>query len=108
MALLLVQGDNHSENRQLGETAEGLPGLAAVGQEAGRRAKAVFWWRCMHAEHPLGAAEILASMPTDDDIVELYRQAACNPQRQEGPAQWGDGLVWAELRRSLSWRIEWE
>ena len=73
-----------------------------------RRAKAVFWWCYMHTEHPLGAAEILASMPTDDDIVELYRQAARNPQRQEGPAQWGDGLVWAELRHSLPWRIEWE
>ena len=44
-----------------------------------RRAKAVFWWCCMHTEHPLGTAEFLASMPMDDDIVELCPQGAYTP-----------------------------
>lgn len=73
-----------------------------------RRAKAVFWWCCMHAECPLGAAEILRVMPTDDDIVEPYRQTVYEPQKRDGPTEWGDGLVWAELRHVLPWRIEWE
>lgn len=73
-----------------------------------RRAKAVFWWCYMHTECPLSAANILATMPTDDDIVELYRQTVYEPQKRDGPVEWGDGLVWAELRHALPWRIEWE
>lgn len=73
-----------------------------------RRAKAVFWWCYMHTECPIGAAEILATMPTDDDIVELYRQTVYEPQKRDGPVEWGDGLVWAELRHALPWRVEWE
>lgn len=73
-----------------------------------RRVKAVFWWCCMHSECPLTSAEILKTMPTDDDIEEIYRQAAYGPQRSEGPAEWGDGLVWAELRHALPWRHDWD
>ena len=35
-----------------------------------RRTKAVVWWRNMHTEYPFGAADILATMPTDEDIAE--------------------------------------
>ena len=73
-----------------------------------RRAKAVFWWCYMHTECPLGAAGILATMPTDEDIAELYRQTVYEPQKRDGPAEWGDGLVWSELRHALPWRVEWE
>ncbi len=72
-----------------------------------RRAKAVCWWRHMHTESPLPAAGILRSMPTDDDIAELYRRTVYEPQRRDGPAEWGDGLVWAELHRSDPWRTGW-
>lgn len=88
---------------QLRDMLRGHRGLSLM-----RRAKAVSWWCCMHTECPLGAAEILATMPTDEDIVELYRQTAYEPQKREGPAEWGDGPVWAELRHALPWRIEWE
>ena len=73
-----------------------------------RRAKAVHWWCHMHTESPLPAAGILRSMPTDDDIAELYRRTVYEPQRRDGPAEWGDGLVWAELRRSDPWRTGWD
>ena len=71
-----------------------------------RRAKAVFWWCCAHSENPLPAAEILRVMPTDDDIEKLYRRIAYGPQRQDGPARWGEGIVWAGLRRSTPWRMD--
>ena len=73
-----------------------------------RRAKAVFWWCYMHSECPLPPAEILQAMPTDDDIAELYRRIAYEPQRRDGPAEWGDGLVWAEMHHSTPWRIDWD
>jgi len=38
----------------------------------------------MHSESPLPTAEILATMPTDDDIAELYRRTAYEPQKREG------------------------
>lgn len=73
-----------------------------------RRAKATFWWCYMHTEHPLPAAEILRTMPTDADIAELYAKLAWQPQKREGPAEWGDGLVWSELHRQDAWRTDWD
>ena len=72
-----------------------------------RRAKAAFWWCYMHTECPLPPAEILKVMPTDNDIAEVYRQTVHEPQKRDGPAEWGDGLVWSELHRSSQWRLDW-
>jgi hypothetical protein len=90
-------------NAQLREMLRRHRGLSLM-----RRAKAVFWWCYMHSESPLSAADILKTMPTDDDIEELYRQVAYEPQKKYGPQEWGDGLVWSELRHSLPWRVEWD
>lgn len=55
-----------------------------------RRVKAVFWWCYMHTECPKGAAEVLRSMPTDEDIDLLYelysggRRAATGPRGATG------------------------
>ncbi len=38
-----------------------------------RRIKAVLWWCYMHTEYPLGYADILKVMPTDEDIEKIYR-----------------------------------
>ena len=78
------------------------------GMSTARRAKAAFWWCYMHSECPLPAAEILRVMPTDDDIAELYQREIYEPQKVEGPAEWGDGMVWAELHRSTGWRMDWD
>ena len=73
-----------------------------------RRVKAVFWWCYMHSECPLPAAEILKTMPTDEDIEEICRQAAYGAQKSDGPTEWGGGLVWAELGHALPWRHDWD
>lgn len=90
-------------NAQLRRMLHDHRGLSAM-----RRAKAVFWWCYMHTESPLPAAEILKVMPTDADIEEVYRQAVYEPQKREGPSEWGDGLAWAELRHALPWRHDWD
>ena len=69
------------------------------GMSETRRVKAVYWWCYMHTECPLPAAEILRSMPTDDDIDLLYEVYATNPRESDAPS-WGDGLVWQELHHS--------
>jgi len=66
------------------------------GMSETRRAKAVYWWCYMHTECPLPAAEILRSMPTDDDIDLLYEVYATNPRESDAPS-WGDGVVWQEM-----------
>ena len=63
-----------------------------------RRVKAVFWWRCLHAESPRPARDILSSMPTDDDVDLLYRTYSASPERDDGGPEWGDRVVWEELR----------
>lgn len=90
-------------NAQLRRMLRDHRGLSAM-----RRAKAVYWWCYMHTESPLPAAEILKTMPTDDDIEEVCRQTIDEPQKAEGPAEWGDGLAWAELRHALPWRHDWD
>lgn len=62
-----------------------------------RRVKAVFWWCYLHAEEPLGARDMLESMPTDDDIDLLYRTYAAGAGRDDGGPEWGDRAVWEEL-----------
>lgn len=42
------------------------------GTSVTRRIKAVFWWCHMKTECRLPAAQILARMPTDDDVDALY------------------------------------
>ena len=65
-----------------------------------RRVKAVFWWCYMHTERPKGASEVLATMPTDDDIDMLYEAYASNPKEADGPVEWGDRAVWNEMHHS--------
>ena len=55
-----------------------------------RRVKAVFWWCYLHTESPKPARDVLASMPTDDDIDFLYRTYSVSPKREDGGPEWGD------------------
>ena len=90
-------------NAQLREMLRRHRGLSTL-----RRAKAVYWWCYLHSECPLPAPEILRTMPTDDDIADLYRRLAYGPQKRDGPQEWGDGLVWSELHHSTPWQVDWD
>ena len=61
-----------------------------------RRIKAVYWWCYMRTECPKSAAEIMGSMPTDEDIDLLYELYAEHP-REDGAPKWGEAPVWQEL-----------
>jgi hypothetical protein len=90
-------------NAQLREMLRRHRGLSTL-----RRAKAVYWWCYLHSECPLPASEILRTMPTDDDIADLYRRLAYGPRKRDGPQEWGDGLVWSELHHSTPWQVDWD
>ena len=81
-------------NAQLRDVLRNHRGLSLM-----RRAKAAFWWRCIHAEGPRPARELLRSMPTDADIDFLYRTYSASPKREDGGPEWGDRVVWEELHR---------
>lgn len=62
-----------------------------------RRIKAVFWWCYLHTECPLGPADILKVMPTDDDIDEIYNKLTRNEKLSSDIPKWGDAIMWSEL-----------
>jgi len=73
-----------------------------------RRIKAVFWWCYMHTEYPLGYADILKVMPTDEDIEKTYRSLTYAELSYETIPQWGDAIVWSEFHTADPWRHDWD
>ena len=67
------------------------------GMSLNRRIKAIFWWCYLHTECPLGPANILKVMPTDDDIDEIYNKLARNKRLSSVIPKWGDAIMWSEL-----------
>ena len=61
-----------------------------------RRVKAVYWWCYLHTECPKTPAEMLRSMPADEDIDLLYDLYAEHPKTSGEPA-WGETPVWQEF-----------
>ena len=67
------------------------------GMSLTRRIKAAFWLCHMDTECPKPAAEVLGSMPTDDDIDLLRDLYGTVPKDPLEPCEWGSGVVWEEL-----------
>lgn len=70
------------------------------GMSSLHRIKAVYWYCYMKTEAPMSMAEILKSMPTDDDIDFLYENYGITQDCGNEPVEWGQGLVWNELHTS--------
>lgn len=85
-------------NTQLRSVLRNHRGLSLV-----RRIKAVYWWCYMKSESPLPYPEILASMPTDDDIDLLQELYSGNPVPSMDPVEWGNGLTWSEFHHSTAY-----
>lgn len=66
-------------NAQLRDVLRNHRGLSSM-----RRVKAVFWWCYLHTESPRPAREVIASMPTDDDVDLLYRTYSAGPKHDDG------------------------
>lgn len=57
----------------------------------------------MHTECPLSPAEIMKTMPTDDEIEGMFAHARSGGSREEGPEMRGSGIVWNELHTASEW-----
>ena len=69
------------------------------------RVKAVFWWRHMHAECPMPAAETLRMMPTDDEVDGLFANASGSEEKVGAPPEGhGAGIVWSEFHMPTEYR----
>ena len=69
-----------------------------------RRVKAVFWWCFLHQGCPPSYAEMLRSMPSDDDIDLLKTLFGPKEDPLGRPERWGSGVVWDELHSSTPYR----
>lgn len=67
------------------------------GLSLNRRIKAVFWWCYLNTECPLGPADILSVMPTDDDIDAIYNKLTAREKLSSDIPKWGDAVMWSEL-----------
>ena len=67
------------------------------GLSLSRRIKAVFWWCYLNTECPLGPADILRVMPTDDDIDAIYNKLNKREKLSSDIPKWGDAVMWSEL-----------
>lgn len=75
-------------NARLRDVPRNHRGLSSM-----RRVKAVFRWCYLHTESPRPAREVIAAMPTDDDIDLLYRTYSAGPKRDDGGPEWDDRVV---------------
>lgn len=77
------------------------------GMRLSRRIKAVFWWCYMHTEHPLSAAQILKTMPTDAQIEAAWHHCSREHAANGVIPQWGDAICWADLHHTTPYTNTW-
>ena len=59
----------------------------------------------MHTENPLPAAEVLRTMPTDDDVDGLFANTSARSKRDDGaPEEYGSDIVWSEFHMPTEYR----
>lgn len=78
------------------------------GMRLDRMIKAVFWYCHSQLECPMGPAEILREMPTDETIDSLYRAAEELNERDELVERWGTAVSWSDLHVSGQWRMDYD
>ena len=67
-------------------------------------AKACFWWLLMRTECPPSAAEILRTMPRDEDVAGLFAAAAKRKSGGDGGDGYGCGIDWNEFHMPTEFR----
>lgn len=73
------------------------------GMSLTRRIKAIAWHCYYNTPNPMPAAQVLAVMPTDDDIAQAYADAyEHHPETQRtqtgAPERWGQAIDWHNMR----------
>ena len=77
------------------------------GMRLSRRIKAVFWWCYMHTEHPLSAAQILKTMPTDTQIEAAWHHCSHEHAANGVIPRWGDAIAWHDLHHTTPYTNTW-
>lgn len=78
------------------------------GMRLSRRIKAVFWWCYMHTEHPLSAAQILKTMPTDTQIEAAWHHCSHEHAANGVIPRWGDTIAWHDLHHTTPYTNTWD
>ena len=78
------------------------------GMRLSRRIKAVFWWCYMHTEHPLSAAQILKTMPTDTQIEAAWHHCSHEHAANGVIPRWGDAIAWHDLHHTTPYTNTWD
>ena len=73
-----------------------------------RRIKAIMWWCYMHTSNPLSPAELLKTMPTDNEIAAYYQQAHQHQHQATDLPDRGQAIVWAELHKADPYHTNWD
>lgn len=96
-----IEGGVNSQIRLILQNHRGLTTL--------RRAKAAFWWCYLHSEFKVSEAEMLKTLPTDDEVEGLFAIASKSQRRGDGgPDEFGsDNPEWGELHMSGSKESGW-
>lgn len=87
-----IEGAVNAQLRALLRTHRGLPLL--------RRVKAIYWWCYLHSPNPKPAATLLATMPTDTTIAQIYQKATSTQYQTAITNGWGSALAWHELHHT--------
>lgn len=84
-------------NAQIRNMLRAHRGLATM-----HRVKAVFWWCYLHSEFKVSEAEMLKTMPRDEDVKGLFALASSPEDRSSGvPAEFDNATPeWSELHKS--------
>lgn len=85
-------------NRQIRAVLDGHRGM-----RLDHMVKAVFWYCASRLERPPTPAEILETMPTDDEVDGMFKAAAELGERDEAVARWGSAVVCSEFHSSDPW-----
>ncbi len=92
-----IEGGVNAQLRKLLRTHSGMTKM--------HRIKAVFWWCYMHTEYPMSPAEIIRTMPRDDDVEGLFASASNSKSTDDGlPEEYGVEIVWDEFHMPTEYR----
>ncbi len=96
-----IEGGVNSQIRLMLQNHRGLTTL--------RRAKAAFWWCCLHSEFKVSEAEMLRSMKSDEEVEGLFALTSKPTCRDDGaPDEFGSAAPeWSELHMSGSRETGW-
>lgn len=90
----LIEGLN-SRLRHILRSHRGMP--------LDHQVKTVLWYCYRHTEFPENPAELLKHTITDEQIAELFHQAATRHQAQQETNRWGTGVNWSDFHHNRQW-----